>query len=421
MADRAAPSRRAKTARAAAAGATRKALSDRRVVSGLIAANVFAIGIGVGLGLGAIFGEAPVRQVASAMIQERPAEPAAPGAAGFRSDEGAADLELSVRVRRSERALAGFVYEEAADPPLPATLRAAPPQSVEFLDPHEAMTASARSAEPTAPLRLASLTTPAFPDKSVVRAGPAAESPAGALWRRNAASFNRDSSRPAIVVVIDDLGIDQKRTRRAIALDGALTLAFIPYGYNLRSHVAAAKAAGHEIMLHLPMEPMNPDVDPGPNALLTTLDPAQLQQRIDWALAQFSGYVGVNNHMGSRFTAWPDGMAQVAATLRKRGLLFLDSITTQDTIAYRVAARAGVPHVTRDVFLDNDLRPEAIVRALRRAELIARAHGHAVAIGHPHDATLVELAKWIPTLEGKGLQLAPISAVVATPPVGPDG
>ena len=109
--------------------------------------------------------------------------------------------------------------------------------------------------------------------------------------------------------MIDDLGIDQVHTRLALALPAPMTMAFLPMGYNLQAHVDKALAQGHTVMVHLPMEPLDATVDPGPNALRVGLSEAELNKRINWHLSQFQGYSGVNSHMGSRFTAWIPGCA----------------------------------------------------------------------------------------------------------------
>src|SRR3546814_4453989 len=103
------------------------------------------------------------------------------------------------------------------------------------------------------------------------------------------------------------------------------------YANELAAQSQAARAAGHELMLHMPMEPLDlPRNDPGPNALLMKLDSAEIQRRLDWDLARFDGYVGVNNHMGSRFTRDKDRMAEVMAALRKRQVFWLDSLRSEE-------------------------------------------------------------------------------------------
>lgn len=221
-----------------------------------------------------------------------------------------------------------------------------------------------------------------------------------------------EPGRPMIAVVIDDVGLDQPRSRAAIALPGPLTIAMLPYGYNLPDLAMETRRQGHELLVHMPMEPLDPGANPGPRALLTGLGPKELRQRVAWDLEQFSGYVGINNHMGSRFTANEAGMRIVMDEVRARGLLFLDSVTSRNTTGFRLAAKAGVPHAVRDIFLDHDIALPAIRKQLGKVEATARRQGHAIAIGHPHDETLEALRAWLPTLRGKGFQIVPISAIV---------
>jgi polysaccharide deacetylase 2 family uncharacterized protein YibQ len=195
-------------------------------------------------------------------------------------------------------------------------------------------------------------------------------------------------------------------------LPAPVTIAYMTYADNLPKLTAQARARGHELMLHFPMEPLDHAVDSGPNALLTGLDEAELRRRLSWGLDRFEGYVGVNNHMGSRFTSWEPGMALVMAELRRRGLLFVDSRTIASSVAARAAERYAVPHADRDVFLDNEQESGAVHEQLARLEEVARQRGTAIGIGHPHDGTLAALAEWLPTLEGKGFALAPVSAIV---------
>lgn len=239
----------------------------------------------------------------------------------------------------------------------------------------------------------------------------AAASSVQQTWRRNALPFRDLTSKPLIAIVIDDVGIDRLRSKRAWELPGPMTMSFLPYARDLREQAKAARAHGHELMLHLPMEPSGRN-DPGPNALLVSLSEAELKQRVATALDSFDGYVGVNNHMGSRFTANRAGMEVALRQLKARGLLFLDSRTTPQSVGDQMAQELGVPSVARHVFLD-DVDSLAAVRAkLAETEAMARRQGFAVAIGHPHEATIQALAEWLPTAAGKGFALAPLSAVL---------
>ena len=215
-----------------------------------------------------------------------------------------------------------------------------------------------------------------------------------------------------VAIVLDDMGLSQFRSDRAIALPRPITLAVLPYGNHLAGLVARARTAGHEILVHLPMEPKAADADPGPNALLTGLPIAELDRRIAANLARLDGYVGINNHMGSLFTASAREMRRVMAALQSRQLLFLDSLTTGKSTGHRLAREYGIPTVVRDVFLDNDRNPEKIRQQLEMTVATARRHGQAIAIGHPYPETLSALEGWLPGLRARGLVLVPISALV---------
>lgn len=233
-------------------------------------------------------------------------------------------------------------------------------------------------------------------------------------WQRHAVAMP-DDGRPRIAIVIDDLGVDRGRTEAIVALPGPLTLSFLAYAEDLTDQTRRARAEGHELMLHLPMEP-EADADPGPNALFVALPPHEIARRLTWNLDRFDGYVGVNNHMGSRFSAYGRGMEQVLIEVAARGLLYLDSRTSAATAAPFIAPGLGLPFAERHVFLDNDPAPAAILAALEALEAVALAQGTAVGIGHPYPETAETLGRWLPTLEAKGLVLVPISAVARTYP-----
>jgi hypothetical protein len=230
-------------------------------------------------------------------------------------------------------------------------------------------------------------------------------------WLRNAVVTVVDQ-RPAIAVVIDDLGLNRRGTAALNRLRAPLTLAFLPYATDLDAQTRAARAAGHELLVHVPMEPRSQDW-PGPNALTAQLGPADLVSRLRAHLRSFRGFVGINNHMGSLLTTDPARMDILMAELRQRDLLFLDSRTTSESIAARRAERMQVPFAERDVFIDNDLDLYSVLRELARLENIARRRGHAVAIGHPHAVTIEALKRWLPALDARGIALVPISAIVA--------
>jgi polysaccharide deacetylase 2 family uncharacterized protein YibQ len=217
--------------------------------------------------------------------------------------------------------------------------------------------------------------------------------------------------KPKIAIVIDDVGVDLKGSERAIQLPPFITLSFLPYAVRLREQAKQARDSGHELLLHMPMEPIGHE-DPGPGALIVDLPMRDLQQRFETALASFTGFDGVNNHMGSKFTTYTDGMNMVIDELQQRHLFYFDSRTSAQSVGKKIALEKGLPTIGRDVFLDDDQSPAAIRKQLEETERIAQRRGYAVAIGHPHAATMDVLAQWIPEAERRGFELTSIRSLV---------
>ncbi|MEO5338045.1 MAG: divergent polysaccharide deacetylase family protein [Magnetospirillum sp. WYHS-4] len=231
-------------------------------------------------------------------------------------------------------------------------------------------------------------------------------------WRQYAVAAPDTRGKGMIAVVIDDLGVDRGRTAKVIGLPGPLTTSFLTYAQDLARQAEMARQHGHELLLHVPMEPSSISMDPGPNVLATRLSTAEIADRLTWGLSRLEGYVGINNHMGSKFTADTRGMTVVMQELKRRGLLFLDSRTVGHTAGPEAALKAGVPFAERNVFLDN-VDAVAEVRArLADLEAVALKHGYAIGIGHPRDATIAALAEWTRHLKDKGLVLVPLTTIV---------
>ncbi len=150
---------------------------------------------------------------------------------------------------------------------------------------------------------------------------------------------------------------------------------------------------------------------PEPDCLMVGDPPSEIRRRLCRALAAFDGYVGINNHRGSRFTADENGMRVVMDELKRRGLIYLDSLTTTRSVGTRLAREFGVPHATRDVFLDQLGDPAAIRARLADTEAIARRRDATVAIGHARQNTLDCLAAWLPEIADRGFSLAPVTTI----------
>lgn len=241
------------------------------------------------------------------------------------------------------------------------------------------------------------------------------EEPELPAWQRYAVR-SKATGRPRIAIVIDDVGMSARRTRELVSLEGPLTLSFLPYATGLRAQADHAREAGHELMVHLPMEPKGTSMNPGPKALMTGLSQPELQDLIDWNLDRFEGYVGVNNHMGSLFTEKRPQMMQVLDSLKSRGLLYLDSRTSSQTVGTGLAQEMGIPNAVRDVFLDNVREFDVILTQFDKVEAKAREQGFAIAIGHPYPVTLEALESWLLSVPRRGLDIVPLSALVSDRP-----
>jgi polysaccharide deacetylase 2 family uncharacterized protein YibQ len=165
------------------------------------------------------------------------------------------------------------------------------------------------------------------------------------------------------------------------------------------------------------MEPVDyPANDPGPYTLLSSLTEVQNRERLNWLLSRFAGYSGVINLMGSRFTTLPDPLKPVLSEINRRGLLFVDSRSSLNSVAAKTAHDIGLPRAINNRFIDTKASRPDIDQRLEELEQIARAEGVAVGIGAPYPVTLERVTRWVQELDSKGIVLAPVSAVVDRQP-----
>jgi len=205
-----------------------------------------------------------------------------------------------------------------------------------------------------------------------------------------------------LAIVLDDAGASLEVVREVERLPQAVAVAVLPNATHSAEVGRALGAEGREILLHMPMEPIdNHGPGPGSGSVEVGLSGAEVRARVERALQVVAGARGVNNHMGSRATADAATMREVMAVLRAHGLYFLDSRTTADTVAERVARESEVPALHRAVFLDVVSEPDSVRRALEQAVARARSQGSAVAIGHVHPLTMELLAVELPRVLGE--------------------
>ncbi len=216
-----------------------------------------------------------------------------------------------------------------------------------------------------------------------------------------------------VAIIIDDIGYDRKMADAFLALDAPLTFSMLPQGTFNRRIIDQALKKDVEIMLHLPMEPENyPGVNPGPGALLTSMNPDELIFQLNANLDSIPNIKGVNNHMGSKLTASSEQMRQIFTILKKRNLFFVDSRTSAETLCRPSAKLLQLPFAERDVFIDHEQTPAFVRKQLKHLIKRARRQGYAIGIAHPHAVTLAVLKEMLPELKA-AVSLTYASEVVA--------
>ena len=222
------------------------------------------------------------------------------------------------------------------------------------------------------------------------------------------------SSTPRLAIIMDDLGRSLGVAQQLIELDLSVTFSILP-GEPLATEVALlASRSGQEVMIHVPMEPQSyPETNPGPDALLLGQSEKEIRQRIASMIKAVPYASGANNHMGSRYTEYSDGMHTVLAIMREHGLFFVDSRTTAQSIVKREAERVGVPTTVRDVFLDNVADVEAIKIEITRLIKRAKQNGTAVGICHPYPETIAALRLAREQLQDASIELVFASRLVS--------
>ncbi|WP_262690668.1 divergent polysaccharide deacetylase family protein [Kordiimonas aestuarii] len=233
-----------------------------------------------------------------------------------------------------------------------------------------------------------------------------------------AAPGPREAERPRIALVVTDMGMMARNTRRAIAeLPPEVTFAFSPYAPNLIEWGEEARRTGHEVLLMIPMEPQNyPQNDPGPLSLLTSYSTRENVNMLKASLGTLTGYVGVINHMGSRFTAAADSLRPILDELNNRGLLVVDSRASQFSRTVNMARAIGLPSAYNNRYVDDNLAQDVITAELQELEKQARATGAAVGVAHNYPVTIKAVENWAAGLEARGFVLVPITSVTDRQP-----
>jgi polysaccharide deacetylase 2 family uncharacterized protein YibQ len=216
-----------------------------------------------------------------------------------------------------------------------------------------------------------------------------------------------------IAIVIDDMGSDMRRLRELLELDAPIAVAVLPHLKLSKEVAREAHANGREVLLHLPMEPKDiQNNNPGKGALTTAMDKEEVVRELTRDMEEVPFLSGVNNHMGSKFTEDEDLMRTVLEVVKSRDVYFLDSKTTDRSVADKVAKELGVRMASRNVFLDNRRDAQYIRGQLKKLLAVAGKRGNAIAIGHPYPETIAVLKEVIPGLKNDGVEVVRLSELV---------
>jgi polysaccharide deacetylase 2 family uncharacterized protein YibQ len=238
--------------------------------------------------------------------------------------------------------------------------------------------------------------------------GPDGRTPAQAYARPFAAT----PGTPRIALIVGGLGMTQKHTLAAInELPPEVTLSFVPYSPNLQEWINKARAAGHEVLLELPMEAYDyPNVDTGPLTLVTSAKPEENVRRLSVLLGKATGYFGVTNYQGARFATDAAAAQPVMKVLKDRGLIFVHDGAAARSALPQAANATGLDFTVADRIVDADLNADSIDRELLALEALAIQNGEAIGVGFAYPVTIEQFRLWADSLKAKGYQLAPASS-----------
>ncbi|MFC1867131.1 divergent polysaccharide deacetylase family protein [Thermodesulfobacteriota bacterium] len=239
---------------------------------------------------------------------------------------------------------------------------------------------------------------------------------AGSLFGLNffskALGANNPINQPRIALIIDDIGFSRSLLRKFLEIQVPMTFAILPRLEKSHDLAKEIHVQGHEIMLHQPMEPFDPHIDPGPGAVYVGDDANKIVRTIGENISDTPFVTGINNHMGSRFTSRQKEMKEALKAIKKRGLFFVDSLTTSRSTAFKTARRLHMATACRNLFLDNYPEESAILSQLCKLKELAIRSGHAIGIGHPYPETAKAIDSFQKGLKGPGVSMVHISRLI---------
>lgn len=215
-----------------------------------------------------------------------------------------------------------------------------------------------------------------------------------------------------VALIIDDVGSVQEAANEMLRVSARLTWAILPFTPYAEEYIKSAKEHGFEVILHLPLEPLDQKINPGPGVVKKDWTEAEIIDQFEADLSQVPGAAGVNNHMGSAGTADERLMGILMSQIKKKNIYFIDSMTTDRSVGETVARLNQVRTKRRNVFIDNLPDLDSKKKALRKLIKIAMAEGEAIGIGHVRAGTAEAIIEMLPEFEKAGIEIVSVSELL---------
>lgn len=224
-------------------------------------------------------------------------------------------------------------------------------------------------------------------------------------------TYSEQTSLPSISIIIDDLGYKQKEDILALSLPGPIAYAILPHAPYTKEVAIIASRNGKEILLHQPMQALENNDLLGPGALTLNMTEKEFVKTLETNINIMSNIIGINNHMGSLLTRHPGHMQWLMNVLKKNKYIYIDSLTSTNSVAGEIAGKNKIPFLKRDIFLDNKTDFEYITKKIFELIAIAKKEGTALAIAHPHFNTIEILSKFLQDIDKYGVKLIGIKSL----------
>ena len=225
-------------------------------------------------------------------------------------------------------------------------------------------------------------------------------------------AYSQQTSEPSISIIIDDLGYKQKEDILALSLPGPIAYAILPHAPYTKKIATIASQNGKEILLHQPMQALENNELLGPGALTLNMTHKEFVKTLETNISVISNIIGINNHMGSLLTRHPGHMQWLMNVLKKNEYIYVDSLTSTNSVAGEIAKKNKIPFLKRDIFLDNNTDLEYITKKFFELIALAKKEGTALAIAHPHSNTIKTLSEFLQDIDAYGVKLIGIKSLV---------